>query len=78
MDTNYPSQNIIISGMLRRIYILRGRWLIVLDQDEGGMAGSINVVHFIMNQGKGMTPFDQQQNFSHQLFGIIQILCGKL
>jgi hypothetical protein len=49
-----------------------------LDQDEGGMAGSINIVQIIMNQGKGLTPFDQQQNFSHQLFGIIQILYGKL
>jgi len=42
------------------------------------MAGSINIVQIIMNQGKGLTPFDQQHDFSHQLFGIIQIPCGKL
>ena len=42
------------------------------------MAGSIDIVQIVMNQGQGLTPLDQQQDFPHQLFGIIQTMGGKL
>ena len=48
------------------LYLLGRHYPIVLDQGQGGMAGSINVVQILMNQGKGLATFDQDP--VHQIF----------